>query len=204
MIKQRSTRISCSQRFFCAPSFALTSSNLLLTVSVRTIVMEVASLRGRVTSLQKRLPLRKISAASKSLGCKSNICGVSPVSILQVCSFKQLDYAEKKKVQWGNCQFSSQHSVQKLHLPKMGGQWVQVNVYTLHVCLHSSTTHRASFIIKLYIQLYNKSFWKKSFTPSLVPLVKRVWPGSTVISDTVISSDFHRAVKYMLNGFPFI
>lgn len=61
--------------------------------------MEVASLRGRVTSLQKRLPLRKISAASKSLGCKSNICGVSPVSILQVCSFKQLDYAEKKKVQ---------------------------------------------------------------------------------------------------------
>lgn len=151
MIKQRSSRISCSQRFLCAPSFALTSSNLLLTLSVRTIVVEVASLRGRVTSLQKRLPLlRKISAASKTLGCKSNICEVSPVSILQVCSFEQLDCAEKKKVQWGNCQFSSQHSVQKLRLPKMGGQWVQVNVYTLsfHTCLHSSTTYRASSIIK--------------------------------------------------------
>lgn len=43
MIKQRSSRISCSQRFLCAPSFALTSSNLLLTLSVRTIVMKVAS-----------------------------------------------------------------------------------------------------------------------------------------------------------------
>lgn len=43
MIKQRSSRISCGQRFLCAPSFALTSSNLLLAVSVRTIVIEVAS-----------------------------------------------------------------------------------------------------------------------------------------------------------------
>lgn len=43
MIKQRSSRISCGQRFLRAPSFALTSSNLLLAVSVRTIVIEVAS-----------------------------------------------------------------------------------------------------------------------------------------------------------------
>lgn len=60
MIKQRSSRISCSQRFLCAPSFALTSSNLLLAVSVRTIVTEVAS---GYHFFEKFLLLLKLSVA---------------------------------------------------------------------------------------------------------------------------------------------
>lgn len=54
--------------------------------------------------------------------------------------------------------------------------------FLLFVCFYTYLpTHRASFIKKLQIQLYNKSLWRKSFTSSLVPVVKRVWPGSTVM-----------------------
>lgn len=137
MIKKRSSRISCSQRFLCAPSFALTSSNLLLTHSVKTIVVEVAS---GYHFFKKLILLLKLLIARAIYVNKSSFCFASAAVLSSLTVLRRRPR--------GSCQFNLQYSVQKLHLPKMGDQWVQVNVYTpaFHVALHSSTTHRPSCI----------------------------------------------------------
>ena len=95
MIKQRSSRISWGQRFLCAPSFALTSSNLVLAVSVRTIVIEVAS---GYYFFEKFLLLLKLFVA------RAKYVKLSPASILQVlCWEGERGAARELPVQFTRC-----------------------------------------------------------------------------------------------------
>lgn len=141
MIKQRSSKISCGQRSLYAPSFASTSSNLLLAVSVRTIVIEVGSDCHFFENVV--LPWKLIMQEQNIWG-KASCCSASAVVLNSLTVLRG-----RKRHSQGIV--SSFH---KLHFPKMGPSGCLDSISAEHLCfffmsiIQSSTTHILSFILK--------------------------------------------------------